>query len=103
MPAATVAAIRAEGAAVTALDDDYDAAVFLYHPLAEPLGIAIKRSTEGEANLDAMSITFVMTVLLMVVQGVVLWLVYGRAGRSGDGAALAMRWHLSQGRKRLVP
>ncbi len=73
-------------AAITALNfnsllDDYDAAVFLYHPLAEPLGIAIKRSTEGEANLDAMSITFVYTVLLMIVQGFVLWLVYGRAGR----------------------
>lgn len=75
-------------AAITALNfnsllDDYDAAVFLYHPLAEPLGIAIKRSTEGEANLDAMSITFVYTVLLMIVQGIVLWLVYGRAGRRG--------------------
>lgn len=75
-------------AAITALNfnsllDDYDAAVFLYHPLAEPLGIAIKRATEGEANLDAMSITFVYTVLLMIVQGFVLWLVYGRAGRKG--------------------
>lgn len=73
-------------AAITALNfnsllDDYDAAVFLYHPLAEPLGIAIKRSTEGEANLDGMSITFVYTVLLMIVQGFVLWLVYGRAGK----------------------
>ena len=75
-------------AAITALNfnsllDDYDAAVFLYHPLAEPLGIAIKRSTEGEANLDGMSITFVYTVLLMIVQGFVLWLVYGRAGKRG--------------------
>lgn len=75
-------------AAITALNfnsllDDYDAAVFLYHPLAEPLGIAIKRSTEGEANLDAMPITFVYTVLLMIVQGFVLWLVYGRAGKRG--------------------
>ncbi|WP_051223238.1 ABC transporter permease [Agrococcus lahaulensis] len=89
MIAPTVAAITALN--FNSLLDDYDAAVFLYHPLAEPLGIAIKRSTEGEANLDAMSITFVMTVLLMVVQGVVLWLVYGRAGRSGDGAARRTR------------
>ncbi len=79
MIAPTVAAITALN--FNSLLDDYDAAVFLYHPLAEPLGIAIKRSTEGEANLDAMSITFVYTVLLMIVQGVVLWLVYGRSGR----------------------
>ncbi|SDE49019.1 ABC transporter permease [Auraticoccus monumenti] len=70
-------------AAVTALNftsllDDYDAAVFLYHPLFEPLGIAIKQSTEGEANVQSMGITFVYTVLLMLVQGLVLWLVYGR-------------------------
>ncbi|MEV7527224.1 ABC transporter permease [Agrococcus sediminis] len=78
--APTVAAITALN--FNSLIDDYDAAVFLYHPLAEPLGIAIKRSTEGEANLDAMSITFVMTVLLMVVQGAVLWLVYGRSARA---------------------
>lgn len=74
-------------AAVTALNfnsllDDYDAAVFLYHPLYMPLGIAIKQSTEGESNLSAMSVTFVYTVLLMVVQGLTVYLVYGR-NRSG--------------------
>ncbi|QIS38957.1 ABC transporter permease [Clavibacter capsici] len=72
-------------AAITALDfnsllDDYDAAVFLYQPLYEPLGIAIKASTEGEANLDSMSITFVYTVLLMVIMGLTMYLVYGRSG-----------------------
>jgi len=72
-------------AAITALNfnsllDDYDAAVFLYHPLYEPLGLAIRASTEGENNLDAMSITFVYTVLLMVIMGFTMWLVYGRGG-----------------------
>jgi iron(III) transport system permease protein len=72
-------------AAITALNfnsllDDYDAAVFLYQPLYEPLGIAIKASTEGEANLDSMSITFVYTVLLMVIMGLTMYLVYGRSG-----------------------
>ncbi len=60
--------------------DDYDAAVFLYQPLYEPLGIAIKASTEGEANLDSMSITFVYTVLLMIIMGLTMYLVYGRSG-----------------------
>ncbi|MET1052619.1 MAG: iron ABC transporter permease [Mycetocola sp.] len=73
-------------AAITALNfnsllDDYDAAVFLYHPLFEPLGIAIKQSTEGENNLDSMSITFVYTVLLMIIMGLTMYLVYGRSGR----------------------
>ncbi|KDP90485.1 MULTISPECIES: ABC transporter permease [Clavibacter] len=72
-------------AAITALNfnsllDDYDAAVFLYQPLYEPLGIAIKASTEGEANLDSMSITFVYTVLLMIIMGLTMYLVYGRTG-----------------------
>lgn len=71
-------------AAITALNfnsllDDYDAAVFLYHPLYEPLGIAIKASTEGENNLDSMSITFVYTVLLMIIMGLTMYLVYGRS------------------------
>jgi ABC-type sugar transport system permease subunit len=75
-------------AAITALNfnsllDDYDAAVFLYQPLYEPLGIAIKASTEGEANLDSMSITFVYTVLLMIIMGVTMYLVYGRGSRAG--------------------
>ena len=72
-------------AAITALNfnsllDDYDAAVFLYHPLYQPLGIAIKASTEGENNLDSMSITFVYTVLLMIIMGLTMYLVYGRSG-----------------------
>ncbi|WP_130178720.1 iron ABC transporter permease [Cryobacterium sp. SO1] len=74
-------------AAITALNfnsllDDYDAAVFLYHPLYEPLGLAIRASTEGENNLDAMSITFVYTVLLMIIMAFTMWLVYGRGGAS---------------------
>ncbi len=72
-------------AAITALNfnsllDDYDAAVFLYQPLYEPLGIAIKASTEGEDILDSMSITFVYTVLLMIIMGLTMYLVYGRSG-----------------------
>ena len=74
-------------AAITALNfnsllDDYDAAVFLYHPLYQPLGVAIKASTEGENNLDSMSITFVYTVLLMIIMGFTMYLVYGRGGSS---------------------
>ena len=74
-------------AAITALNfnsllDDYDAAIFLCHPLYQPLGIAIKASTEGENNLDGMSITFVYTVLLMIIMGFAMYLVYGRNRKS---------------------
>lgn len=73
-------------AAIAALNfnsllDDYDAAVLLYHPLYKPLGVAIQESTRGENNLDSMSITFVYTVLLMIIMGVTMYFVYGRSGR----------------------
>jgi len=75
-------------AAITALNfnsllDDYDAAIFLYHPLYKPLGVAIQESTRGENNLDAMPITFVYTVLLMIIMGLVMYFVYGRGSRAG--------------------
>ena len=77
----TAAAIMALN--FNSLLDDYDAAVFLYHPLYQPLGIAIKVSTEGQNNLDSMSITFVYTVLLMLIMGFAMYLVYGRGRVSG--------------------
>jgi iron(III) transport system permease protein len=74
-------------AAITALNfnsllDDFDAAIFLYHPLYKPLGVAIQESTVGEANLASMSITFVYSVLLMIIMGITMYLVYGRTSRS---------------------
>ncbi|UWF78558.1 ABC transporter permease [Microbacterium neungamense] len=83
-------------AAITALNfnsllDDYDAAIFLYHPLYPPLGVAIQESTRGENNLDAMPITFVYTVLLMVIMGVTMYLVYGRGSRVGAPRRVARR------------
>lgn len=74
-------------AAITALNfnsllDDYDTAVFLYHPLYEPLGIVIKNSTQGENISDAMALTFVYTVLLMIIMGASMYLVYGRSVRT---------------------
>jgi iron(III) transport system permease protein len=76
-------------AAITALNfnsllDDYDAAIFLYQPLYKPLGVAIQESTRGENNLDAMPITLVYTVLLMIIMGVTMYLVYGRGSGTGS-------------------
>ena len=61
--------------------DDYDTAVFLAHPLFQPLGLVIKASAEGETNLDARANTFVYTVLLMIITATTMYLVYGRGTR----------------------
>ena len=70
-------------AAVAALNfnsllDDYDTAVFLAHPLYQPLGIVIKNATSDDTLSDTTALTFVYTVILMVITAVSMWLVYGR-------------------------
>lgn len=69
--------------AVTALNfnsllDDYDTAVFLHHPVYQPLGIAIRAATTGFVGPEARATTFVYTVILMLVTGLTMYLVYGR-------------------------
>lgn len=59
---------------------DYDLSVFLYHPLFQPLGIVIKNSTEPTASADARVLTFVYSVLLMIISATVIYVVYGRKG-----------------------
>lgn len=74
--APTVAAVAALN--FNSLLDDYDSAVFLSHPLYPPLGLVIKNATSGEATSDTTALTFVYTVVLMVITGLTMWLVYGR-------------------------
>lgn len=81
-------------AAVTALNfnsmlDDYDTAIFLAHPLFQPLGLVIKANTDGAEGIEGVSNTFVYTVLLMVITGVTMYLVYGRSGRKPGAPAKA--------------
>ncbi|MGP5715119.1 ABC transporter permease [Brachybacterium tyrofermentans] len=81
--------------------DDYDTAVFLAHPLFQPLGLIIKASTEGDTNLDARANTFVYTVLLMLITGTTMYLVYGRGARDRSGRrARARRQRDSVGAER---
>jgi iron(III) transport system permease protein len=77
-------------AAIAALNfnsmlDDYDTAIFLAHPLVQPLGLVIKSNTDGAEGVDGVANTFVYTVLLMVITGVTMYLVYGRSRRIGTG------------------
>ncbi|WP_078392749.1 ABC transporter permease [Shouchella patagoniensis] len=57
---------------------DYDLTVFLYHPIFEPLGIVIKNSTDPSAHPEARAMTYVYTVVLMIISGLALYLAYGR-------------------------
>lgn len=83
-------AVLPTAAAIAALNfnsqlDDYDTAVFLAHPLYQPLGLQIKANTDGGADVNAIANTFVYTVLLMIIMGLTMYLVYGRAGRRRQG------------------
>ncbi|AKK03728.1 ABC transporter permease [Corynebacterium epidermidicanis] len=74
-------------AAVTALNfnsllDDYDAAVFLAHPLFQPLGLVIQANTADNVGPEAKANTFVYTVLLMIIASTTMYLIYGRSTRS---------------------
>lgn len=53
---------------------EYDLSVFLYHPSYQPLGIVIKMATDEIATVDSQSMTFVYTVILMIISVFTLWL-----------------------------
>lgn len=72
-------AILAVGALVfNSLLTDYDLSVFLYHPLLEPLGIVIMKSTDIQADLNAKAMVYVYSVTLMIISSLVVYYVYGR-------------------------
>lgn len=80
-------------AAVAALNfnsmlDDYDTAIFLAHPLFQPLGLVIKANTDGAEGVDGVANTFVYTVLLMIITGVTMYLIYGRSSRNKASRAV---------------
>jgi iron(III) transport system permease protein len=58
---------------------EFDMSMFLFHPLALPLGVQIRNLTMDGAA-DNTAITFVYAVLMMIVSGFVLYVVYGRGG-----------------------
>ena len=53
---------------------EYDLSVFLYHPSYQPLGIVIKLATDETATIDAQAMSFVYTVVLMIISTIALWL-----------------------------
>ena len=59
---------------------DYDLTVFLYHPLYEPLGITIMNATKNTVTADTKALNLVYTVILMGINTLILFFVYGRLG-----------------------
>ncbi|MFD7548841.1 ABC transporter permease [Streptomyces sp. NPDC059816] len=90
LPLVLPAAAAVSALNFTSLLDDYDTAVFLAHPLYQPLGITIQNAARGEGTSDATALTFVYTVLLMVISSLAMWFVYGR--NSGMGKRRSGRW-----------
>ena len=56
---------------------DFDLSVFLYHPLFKPLGIVIKEASDETATTNAQAMTFVYTVVLMILSSTSLYLTNG--------------------------
>ena len=52
---------------------DFDLYVFLYHPLAQPLGITIRSAGDETATSNAQALVFVYTIVLMIISSAVLY------------------------------
>ena len=52
---------------------DFDLSVFLYHPLAQPLGITIRSAGDETATSNAQALVFVYTIVLMIISSTVLY------------------------------
>ena len=53
---------------------DFDLSVFLYNPLAQPLGITIRSAGDETATSNAQALVFVYTIILMIISGTVIYL-----------------------------
>lgn len=78
MPLVVPAASAIAALNFNSLLDNYDTAVFLAHPFYQPLGIFIQNATTQDTINDTTALTFVYTVLLMIISTITLYLVYGR-------------------------
>jgi len=61
-----------------ALIQEFELSVFLYHPLATPLGVEIRNISEITMGEDNTPLIFVYAVILMLISAVVLYVAYGR-------------------------
>jgi len=64
---------------------DYDLSVFLYHPLYQPLGVTIMNATKNTVTGDTKALILVYTVILMVINTLIMYVVYGKLGFNRKG------------------
>lgn len=87
-----------------ALLDDYDTAIFLAHPFYQPLGIFIYNATESDTLNDTTALTFVYTVLLMIISSLVLYSVYGGSSKPAHARRrFGLGWLRNIFRRRALP
>ncbi|HFE9852701.1 TPA: ABC transporter permease [Enterococcus faecalis] len=55
---------------------DYDLSVFLYNPVAKPVGVVIRSNSNPEAGVEGIALNFVYSVLLMIINTLVFFFVY---------------------------
>lgn len=55
---------------------DYDLSVFLYNPIAKPVGVVIRSNSSSEAGIEGIALNFVYSVLLMAINTLVFFFVY---------------------------
>lgn len=55
---------------------DYDLSVFLYNPIAKPVGVVIRSNSNAEAGVEGIAINFVYSVILMIINALVFFFVY---------------------------
>ena len=60
---------------------EYNVSVFLFHPMYQPLGVVLNASTRADAAPDAQMLSFVYSVLIMIVSTVTIVFVYGGKNR----------------------
>jgi len=57
---------------------EYDLTVFLFHTLYTPLGVVINNATSAEAGASVVMLSFVYSVIIMIISTIATYLVYGR-------------------------
>jgi iron(III) transport system permease protein len=60
---------------------DYDLTVFLFNPFLIPLGPVIRAASDESSTLNAKAMSFVYSVVLMIISSAALYFVYGHKPR----------------------
>lgn len=57
---------------------EYNVSVFLFHPMFQPLGVVLNVATSPDSTPEAQMLSFVYSVIIMIVSVLIIGFVYGR-------------------------